>query len=160
MDDLVVAREASGLPVLRKDFTLSGNDICDARLARADAVLLIVAVLEDEQLSDFIQLAGELGMAALVEAHDEAEVERAVESGARIVGVNQRDLTDFSVDRERAGRMAKLIPEGLIAVAESGISGPADSKRAVEAGYHAVLVGEALVRSPDPAQAVTELRCS
>ena len=160
MEDLAVAREASGRPVLRKDFTLSANDICDARLAGADAVLLIVAVLDAGELTDFIEMAHALGMAALVEAHDEGEVERAVTAGARIVGVNQRNLTDFSVDVERAVRLAKLIPSELIAVAESGISGPTDARRAADAGYRALLVGEALVRSADPAAAVRELRCS
>jgi len=160
LDDLAAAREASDLPALRKDFTVSANDVCDARLAGADAVLLIVAGLTKSELSDFAALAGELGMDALVEAHDEDEVEAAVSAGARIVGVNQRDLRDFSVDSARAARLAKLIPEGVLKVAESGISGQGDAIRAADAGYDAVLVGEALVRSADPAALVRELRCS
>lgn len=160
MADLTAARGASGLPVLRKDFTLSTNDVCDARLAGADAVLLIVSVLEHRQLCELIELAHELGMACLVEAHHEHEIERAVDAGARVIGVNQRNLADFSVDHERAARLAKLIPGDVIGVAESGIRGPDDAKRAAEAGYNAVLVGEALVRSSDPAQALRELTCS
>lgn len=159
MSDLAAARSVSELPVLRKDFTLSTNDVCDARLAGADAVLLIVAVLEFDQLCELTALAHELKMACLVEAHDEPEIERAIDAGARIIGVNQRDLSDFSVDHERAARMAKLIPGDVIGVAESGIRGPDDAKRAADAGYDAVLVGEALVRSPDPVQALRELRC-
>lgn len=160
MEDLVVARAASALPVLRKDFTVSANDVCDARIADADAVLLIVTALDDAELSELAGLAHELGMAALIEAHSEDDVERAVNVGARIVGLNQRDLRDFSVDPERAARLAKLVPEGVLRVAESGISTAADAARAAEAGYDAVLVGEALVRSPDPAALVRELRCS
>lgn len=160
MEDLVVARAASALPVLRKDFTVSANDVCDARIAGADAVLLIVTALDDAELSELAGLAHELGMAALIEAHSEDDVERAVNVGARIVGLNQRDLRDFSVDPERAARLAKLVPEGVLRVAESGISTAADAARAAEAGYDAVLVGEALVRSPDPAALVRELRCS
>lgn len=160
MSDLTAARAASGLPVLRKDFTLSANDVCDARLAGADAVLLIVSVLEYGQLCELMELADELHMACLVEAHCEREIERAVDAGARVIGVNQRDLTDFSVDHERAARLAKLVPGNVIKVAESGIRSADDAKRAAEAGYHAVLVGEMLVRSSDPAQAIRELRCS
>lgn len=160
MQDLVEAREASNLPVLRKDFTVSANDVCDARIAGADAVLLIVAALSPEELREFLALAGELGMAALVEAHSEDDVDRAVSAGARIVGLNQRDLRDFSVDPGRAARLAKLVPQDVLKVAESGISDRDDAVRARDAGYDAVLVGEALVRSPDPAALVRELRCS
>ncbi|MBW3536281.1 MAG: indole-3-glycerol phosphate synthase TrpC [Actinobacteria bacterium] len=160
MSDLTAARAASGLPVLRKDFTLSTNDVCDARLAGADAVLLIVAVLDYGPLCELMGLAHELAMGCLVEAHDEREIETAIEAGAQMIGVNQRDLADFSVDPERAVRLAKLIPQDVVAVAESGISDPADARRAADAGYHALLVGEALVRSADPARAVRELRCS
>ncbi|HUR50069.1 MAG TPA: indole-3-glycerol phosphate synthase TrpC [Acidimicrobiales bacterium] len=160
MEDLVEARAASGLPALRKDFTVSANDICDARVAGADAVLLIVAALTPAQLTEFHQLAEDLAMACLVEAHSEREVELALASGARIVGVNQRDLKDFSVDPERAARLAELIPDDVLKVAESGISGREDASRAFEAGYDAILVGELLVRSADPAAVVKALRCS
>lgn len=160
MADLVEAREASHLPTLRKDFTVSANDVCDARIAGADAVLLIVAALSKGELDELAALAQELGMAALVEAHSEDEVEAALAAGARIVGLNQRDLRNFSVDPDRAARLAKLIPENVLKVAESGITQRGDAVRAREAGYDAVLVGEALVRSSDPAALVRELRCS
>lgn len=160
MEDLVGARNASGLPTLRKDFLLSANDLCDARLSGADAVLLIVGALSESELTELLALAGDLDLSCLVETHDEDEVETAVGAEARIIGVNQRDLRDFSVDPDRAARLAKLVPEGIVKVAESGIAGAADAKRAADAGYDAVLVGELLVRSSDPATTVRELRCS
>jgi len=156
--DLGEARAAVGLPVLRKDFTVCEADVLDARVMGADAVLLIVAALSDAELVAFSALAGELGLDALVEVHDEAEVARALAAGARLVGVNQRDLTTFRVDTERAVRVAGSIPPGVIRVAESGITGAGDAARLADAGYHAVLVGESLVTSPDPAGAVRALR--
>ena len=156
--DLGEARAASGLPVLRKDFTVSERDIYDARIIGADAVLLIAAALGDVELSAFAALAGELSLDVLVEVHDEAEVDRALAAGATLVGVNQRDLTTFAVDSDRAVRVARAIPEGVVRVAESGITGPDDAARLADAGYHAVLVGEALVTSDDPAAAVRALR--
>jgi len=155
--DLVEASQATDLPVLRKDFTVSENDVCDTRLMGADAVLLIVAALDDAPLRGFLQLAGELSLDALVEVHDEYELERALGAGATLIGVNQRDLQTFEVDAERALRVAKEIPPGLVRVAESGIQGPEQAVRLFEAGYHAVLVGESLVTSPDPAGAVNAL---
>lgn len=155
--DLVEARSAVGLPILRKDFTVSGRDICDARLMGADAVLLIVAALVGGELEGFLQLAGELSLDALVEVHDEAELERALGAGATLVGVNQRDLQTFEVDADRAMRVGKEIPVGLTKVAESGIQGPQQALRLFEGGYHAVLVGESLVTSEDPAAAVNAL---
>lgn len=160
MEDLAAAREASDLPVLRKDFTVSANDVCDARLGGADAILLIVGALTDRELQEFLTLAADLDLGCLTEAHDEAEIERALASGAGVVGVNQRDLRDFSIDRDRAARLAKLLPEGVVKVAESGIAGRDDAARAVDAGYDAILVGETLVRSPDPTRALRELLCS
>ncbi len=160
IEDLVEARNASGLPTLRKDFLLSANDLCDARLAGADAALLIVAALSASELAELLGLAGQLRLSCLVEAHDEDEVEAALTAGAQIVGINQRDLRDFSVDPDRAGRLAKLIPDGILKVAESGITGSEDAARAADAGYDAVLVGELLVRAADPAAALWELRCS
>lgn len=157
LDDLAVARRSSGLPTLRKDFTVSPQDVCEARLAGADAVLLIVAALSDEELRSYVTMAADLEMAALVEAHDEGEVERAVDSGSRIIGVNQRDLKDFAVDPARAARVAGAIPEGVLKVAESGIAGPDDAARAADAGYDAVLVGEYLVSSADPTAAARGL---
>ncbi|HEV3226622.1 MAG TPA: indole-3-glycerol phosphate synthase TrpC [Acidimicrobiales bacterium] len=157
-DDLVAARNSVTVPVLRKDFTVSARDVCDARIMGADAVLLIVAALDDAELSDFHTLALELDLDALVEVHDEAELARAERVGARLVGVNQRDLVTFRVDTARAVRMAPKLPDGVVRVAESGIAGPADAAPLFEAGYDAVLVGESLVRSGDPAAAVTALR--
>jgi indole-3-glycerol phosphate synthase len=156
--DLAAAREAIAIPVLRKDFTLALADVCDARIMGADAVLLIVAALDDAELVDFHSLARELGLDVLVEVHDEAELERALRVDATLIGVNQRDLVTFAVDTERAVRLAPRIPAGVLRVAESGIGGPGDVVPLVEAGYHAVLVGESLVRSGDPAAAVTALR--
>jgi indole-3-glycerol phosphate synthase len=159
--DLGEARAATELPVLRKDFTVSERDVCDARLIGADAVLLIVAALSDEELGRFLALAGDVGLDALVEVHDEAEVERALAAGATLVGVNQRDLATFEVDTDRAVRVAAAIPGGVVKVAESGIRGPEDAARLAAAGYEAVLVGESLVTSDDPAAAVRALRaCS
>ncbi|MDQ1437319.1 MAG: indole-3-glycerol phosphate synthase [Acidimicrobiaceae bacterium] len=161
-DDLAEAKAATDLPVLRKDFTVCEADVCDARLMGADAVLLIVAALDDAQLRAFLELARDLRLDALVEAHDEAEVERALEAGADLIGVNQRDLVTFEVDTDRAVRVASAIPDGVVVkVAESGIKTGADARRLAEGGYHAVLVGETLVTSADPVAALKELRlCS
>ncbi len=156
--DLRHARAATTVPVLRKDFTVSANDVCDARLMGADAVLLIVAALSDRELRVLLELAGELGIAALVEVHDEAEAERALASGASVVGVNQRDLRTFEVDGERALRVGRYLPGTVVKVAESGIGSRDQVARLAAAGYDAVLVGEALVRSPDPAATVAGLR--
>jgi indole-3-glycerol phosphate synthase len=159
--DLGEARAATDLPVLRKDFTVSERDVCDARLIGADAVLLIVAALSDDELGRFLALATDVGLDALVEVHDEAEAGRALAVGATLVGVNQRDLATFEVDTDRAVRVASAIPDDVVKMAESGIRGPGDAARLAAAGYHAVLVGEALVTSDDPAAAVRALRaCS
>jgi indole-3-glycerol phosphate synthase len=156
--DLQAARDAVGLPVLRKDFTVHERDVCDARLMGADAVLLIVAALDDDELGRFAGLATLLGLDVLVETHDEAEVERALAAGADLVGVNQRDLVTFEVDHERACRVAAAIPERVVSVAESGVRDAADAKSLAAAGFDAILVGETLVRSDDPAAAVRSLR--
>jgi indole-3-glycerol phosphate synthase len=143
--------------VLRKDFTVQEADVVDARLMGADAVLLIVAGLEDEVLRRCAALAGELGLAALVEVHDAQELERALAMGSRIVGVNQRDLRTFQVDHERACALATDIPADVLAVAESGIRDADDARRLAESGYDAILVGEALVRAEDRAGRLREL---
>ena len=158
VDDLTAARGACALPVLRKDFTVSARDVCDARIMGADCVLLIAAALDDEELRSFVGLARELGFDALVEVHDEPELDRALRAGADLVGVNQRDLVTFEVDTARAVRMAPLMPDGVVRVAESGITGPDDAAVLAAAGYHAVLVGEHLVTSGDPRSAVAALR--
>lgn len=155
--DLVQARAAVSIPVLRKDFTVDRRDILDARLMGADCVLLIVAALTDVELSEFRQLAADVGLDALVETHDEAEVERALAAGATLIGVNQRDLLTFEVDTDRAVRVRGAIPAEVVAVAESGIKGPEDAAILAEAGYHAILVGESLVTSGDPRKAVQSL---
>jgi indole-3-glycerol phosphate synthase len=144
--------------VLRKDFTVDPRDIATARLMGADAVLLIVAALDALELVEFVDLATELHLDALVEVHDEPELEQALEAGATLIGVNQRDLNTFEVDTDRAERMAKAIPAGTVKVAESGIRDAADVERLAVAGFDAILVGEALVTAPDPAAALAALR--
>lgn len=155
--DLAAARAAIDVPVLRKDFTVSDVDVCDARVMGADAVLLIVAALSDEELARFHRLALELGLDALVEVHDGDELDRALAIEPALVGVNQRDLKTFDVDRELAARLAERIPDGVVKVAESGIRDGADVARLRDAGYDAVLVGESLVTSDDPAAALRGL---
>ena len=155
--DLEQARDACGLPVIRKDFTVCELDVIDARLMGADAVLLIAAALSDGELLRFHDLAVGIGLDALVEIHDEAELERALAVGATLIGVNQRDLVTFEVDQERAVRMAGAIPGGAVKVAESGVRGAADARALRSAGYDAILVGETLVTSGDPAAAIAEL---
>ncbi len=157
-DDLRAARAAVGLPVLRKDFTVSAADVCDARIMGADAVLLIVAALADGELADLHALAAEVGLDVLVEVHDEPELERALAVGATLVGVNQRDLVTFEVDTDRAVRMAPQMPGGVVRVAESGVRGVEDASLLAAAGYHAVLVGESLVTAGDHGAAVAALR--
>jgi indole-3-glycerol phosphate synthase len=156
--DLQVARAACGLPVLRKDFTVSAHDVCDARIMGADCVLLIAAALSTDELVRFHKLATEVGLDVLVEIHDERELEAALAADATMVGVNQRDLVTFQVDHERALRMAGVIPDGVVKVAESGVRGRHDAAALHAAGYHAVLVGETLVTSTDPADSVRLLR--
>lgn len=159
-DDLAAARSAVSIPVIRKDFTVAAVDVVDARLMGADCVLLIAAALDDVELADFHALATELGLDALVETHDEAEVERALTVGADLIGVNQRDLVTFQVDTDRAVRVGASLPEHAVRVAESGVTGAADAAVLREAGYHAVLVGEALVKSGDPTAAVAAMRAA
>jgi indole-3-glycerol phosphate synthase len=158
VDDLRAASAACTLPVLRKDFTVSAHDVCDARLMGADCVLLIAAALEPPELIELHRLARQVGLDVLVEIHDEAELEVAVDAGATMVGVNQRDLVTFQVDHERALRMAAKIPSGVVRVAESGVRGRTDAASLHTAGYHAVLVGETLVTAGDPVAAIRELR--
>ena len=160
IDDLRKARAATVIPVLRKDFTISELDVCDARIMGADCVLLIAAALSQTELLAFHQLANEIGLDVLVETHDEAEVERALSVGATMIGVNQRDLITFQVDHERAVRMASVIPSGVVRIAESGVRGVNDAQSLRNAGYDAVLVGESLVISDDPAAVIKSLRVS
>lgn len=156
-DDLVAARAAVSLPVLRKDFTVSPLDVCDARLMGADAVLLIAAALDDDNLAWFHDLAVGIGLDVLVEVHDADELARATAVGATLIGVNQRDLVTFAVDADRAAFLRHRMPEGAVTVAESGVRGPADGTRLRAVGYDAVLVGESVVTSGDPEAAVRAL---
>jgi indole-3-glycerol phosphate synthase len=155
--DLVAAREATGLPVLRKDFVLDELDVLEARAMGADAVLLIVRALAAGPLAACRRLAADLGMDALVEVHDEPEVARALEAGADLVGVNRRDLRSFGVDPERAVRLVGALPADVVRVAESGVTDAGDVKTLAAAGFDAVLVGEALVRAADRRAAVRSL---
>ena len=156
--DLQAARAATSLPVIRKDFTVDARDVVDARLMGADCVLLIAAALDDQELADFQMLATEIGLDALVEIHDELELERALAVNATLIGVNQRDLITFEVDQERAVRMAAQIPSSIVRVAESGVRDADDAAALFGAGYHALLVGETLVKSGDPAAEIGKLR--
>jgi indole-3-glycerol phosphate synthase len=155
--DLEPARAASGLPVLRKDFIVDSYQIVEAAAAGADAILLIVAALDDATLDSLLKSAGDLLLEVLVEAHDEAEVRRAVAAGAKIIGINNRDLRTFTVDRELAIRLRPTIPADRIVVAESGIRNADDVARLRAAGVDAILVGETLMRAPDPAAALRGL---
>lgn len=157
VDDLQRARASCALPVLRKDFTVDARDVADARLMGADAVLLIVAALADGELSELHQLATHLGLDVLVEVHDQHELDRAVAAGATLIGVNQRDLTTFTVDRDLAAKLRPSMPEGSVTVAESGVRHRADAEALRSAGYDAVLVGQSLVTSADPAADVRDL---
>jgi len=157
VEDLQNARASTSLPVIRKDFTVSEFDVVDARLMGADCVLLIAAALSNDELSRFFDLATHIGLDVLVETHDESELDRALNVGANIVGVNQRDLTTFEVDHARAERMASLIPPTVVRVAESGVRDARDARRLRDAGYDAVLVGESIVTASDPAAAVRDL---
>jgi len=157
-DDLQQARAACSLPMLRKDFTVCEADVCDARLMGADAVLLIVAALSDDQLARFRSLAARLGMAALVEVHSDEELDRGLAAGADLIGVNRRNLATFEVDLGLADRLASRIPEDVVTVAESGVRSPDDVAGLAAGGYDAVLVGETLVTAPDPGSALRALR--
>jgi indole-3-glycerol phosphate synthase len=156
--DLVAAREACALPLLCKDFIVDPFQIEEAARAGADAILLIVAALGDSELATLLRVAREAGLDVLVEVHDGAELERALGAGAEIIGVNNRDLRDFSVDVERTGRLMAQMPDGVIVVSESGISSAAQLESLGGQGVEAVLVGETLMRAADPAAALSALR--
>jgi indole-3-glycerol phosphate synthase len=158
VEDLVAARAATTLPVLRKDFTIDEIQVYEARAIGADAVLLIVAALPDDALlRDLHDLAAGLDLAVLVETHDDAELERALALGARIVGVNARNLGTFAEDLGVGERIAAHVPADVVAVAESAIRSVDDATRMAIAGFDAVLVGEMLVRAPDATAAVRGL---
>ncbi len=157
LTDLYEARNASELPILRKDFTVDEYQVYEAAAAGADAVLLIVAALEVGPLADLHTLAGELGLAALVEVHDERELELAAGIGARIIGINNRNLATLEVDVQTSLRLVSGVPDGVIRVAESGLRTREQLQRLADAGFDAVLVGESLMRAPDIQVACREL---
>ena len=146
------------LPCLRKDFTVDAYMIYEAKLLGASAVLLIAALLPERQLRDYLAVCDELGLSALVEAHSEEEVYAALNAGARVIGVNNRNLKDFSVDTENSRRLRSLIPRDSLFVSESGVRTAADVQLLREAGADAVLVGETLMRAADKRQKLNELR--
>ena len=146
------------IPCLRKDFTVDEYMIYEAKLLGASAVLLIAAILSESQLKEYIGVCSELGLSALVETHNEAEVDDALCAGARIIGVNNRNLKDFSVDTENSKRLRKLIPRDILFVAESGVKTAADVRSLRAIGADAVLVGETLMRAADKTQKLNELR--
>jgi indole-3-glycerol phosphate synthase len=146
-----------GLPLLRKDFIIDPYQINETRVLGADALLLIARLLEAGELRDFIGLASELGLAALVEVHNEADVEKAVSSGARIVGINNRDLATFRTDLEVSIQLARMVPKGITVVSESGIDSRGEIEKLMEAGIHAFLVGESLMREKDIGKKLREL---
>ena len=157
LQDLREARTEHGLPVLRKDFIVDPYQLQEARSAGADAVLLIVAALSQEQLVDLYGQARELSLDVLVEVHDAAELERALAAGATVIGINNRDLRDFSVDVGRTQRLLAQIPDGVAVVSESGIGTAEQLRELREAGVSAVLIGESLMRAPDPAEKLRSL---
>jgi indole-3-glycerol phosphate synthase len=157
LDDLVSVRGAVDVPLLRKDFIVTSYQLWEARAYGADVVLLIVAALEQNALVSLLERAESLGMTTLVEVHDEEEIHRAVDAGARIIGVNARDLRTLDVDRDTFIRLAPLLPDSVVKVAESGVRGPHDVLAYAAAGADAVLVGEGLVKQHDPRQAVADL---
>jgi len=156
--DLQSARSLCALPLLRKDFVVERYQLLEARAAGADAVLLIVAALSRGQLASLHGEAHELGLDVLVEVHDRAEVKLALEIGAQLIGINNRDLRDFSVDVTRTSRLREAIPPGIAVVSESGITAPEQLRSLEHEGVDAVLVGEALMRAPDPTSALLSLR--
>ncbi len=151
-------RSAVSLPMLRKDFTVSAYQLDQARLMGANAALLIVSLLDESTLAAYLERCEELGIAALVETHDEEEIRRAVSAGAKIIGVNNRNLKDFSVDFDNAARLRDRIPAGCVYVAESGVKTPTDVERLQQIGADAALVGETLMRANDPAEMLRFLR--
>jgi len=156
LEDLEAVRAVTSIPLLRKDFIAEPYQVLEARAAGADLVLLIVAALDDATLSSLFRLINGLGMTPLVEAHSADEVDRALDLGADVIGVNARDLSTFELDQDLFGRLADMIPSGVIRVAESAVKTPADVAHYRAAGADVVLVGEALVTGDDPAATLRE----
>jgi indole-3-glycerol phosphate synthase len=157
LEHLSAVRSRVGLPLLRKDFIVEEYQLFEARAAGADAVLLIVAALEQQDLVALQARAWELGLATLVEVHDEAELARAIDSGARVIGVNNRNLRTLKVDVEASDRLASRMPRGVIGVSESGLKSREELDRLAAAGYRAFLIGERFMTDPDPAGAIRDL---
>lgn len=157
LEDLTAVRAAVDIPVLRKDFIFTSYQLFEARAAGADIALLIVAMLDDQALVSLIERADSMGLSVLVEVHDEVELSRALAAGARVIGVNARDLRTLDVDREAFARIAAEVPSHVVLVAESGVRGRGDLLAYAAAGADAVLVGECLVTSADPRGAVHDL---
>jgi indole-3-glycerol phosphate synthase len=157
LDDLDIARGAVRIPVLRKDFTIDEYHVAEAGARCADAVLLISTILPTQRLRQLREYAAKLGLAALVEVHDEEELKSAVDSGARIIGVNNRNLRTFEVTLETSLRLAPRIPDGVLTVSESGIRSAEDIRRLAQAGFQAFLIGEHVMKSKDPQHALRNL---
>lgn len=157
LEYLEEAKRATNLPALRKDFIIDPYQIVEARAGGADCILLIVRILKREELAEFLRLARELGMDALIETHTEEEVSAALAAGATLIGINNRDLDTLSTSLETTGRLRKRIPDGPVVVSESGIKSAEDIRRLRDWGVHAALVGESLMRSPNRAAALAEL---
>lgn len=157
LEHLAAVRQAVRVPLLRKDFTVDEYQLHEARANGADAILLIVAALEQSQLTALHRRAAELELAALVEVHDEAELTRAIDAGARIVGVNNRNLRTLAVDVEASHRLARLIPKDVVAVSESGLRSRTELDQLRDQGYAAFLIGERFMTDPDPARALGDL---
>ncbi|NNJ31216.1 indole-3-glycerol phosphate synthase TrpC [Lacrimispora defluvii] len=152
-----ISRSVS-LPLLRKDFTVDSYQIFEAKVLGASAVLLICALLDTEKLKEYMKICDSLGLSALVEAHDEKEIHSALTAGARLIGVNNRNLKTFEVDFENSIRLRNLVPAGTAFIAESGIQTADDVKRLCQAGVNGVLIGESLMRSPDKKAVLQEMR--
>jgi indole-3-glycerol phosphate synthase len=157
LGDLTSVRQSVAVPCIRKEFVIDEYQIFEARAAHADAILLIVRILSDAQLCDYLQIADKLGMAVLVEAHDAPEIERALKAGAHIIGINNRDLSTFEVDVNRSLELKKLVPGGNVLVSESGIHTRDHVKRLEDGGVDAILVGESLITSDNIAAKIREL---
>lgn len=150
--------KAVSIPCLRKDFTVHEYMLYQAKLLGASAVLLICSILTQAQIREYLHICDQLGLSALVEIHDEGEAELALQAGARIIGVNNRNLKDFSVDMDNTGRLRSLIPPNVLFIAESGVKDRQDIIRARDLGADGVLIGEALMRAPDKKAALVQLR--
>ena len=157
LEHLSAVREAVGIPVLRKDFIVDEYQLLEARAAGADAILLIVAALDQPRLVALQEKAWSLGLAVLVEVHDDLELAKARDAGARLIGVNNRDLRTLAVDVSASERLAKAMPAGVVAISESGLQSRSDLERLAAQGYRAFLIGERFMTDPDPARAIKEL---